>query len=131
MENLGVNAAASSMQSRHRSVFLYASEICVFFAPISGENYGRSKKEIKTERCLADDWRWPGKELWMPVACNCPDFKDRRRHVDLDQSDKSRSDQNRHSCVHHDAQGAMIGVADSLVGMSNLRNRQQRQQQQT
>ena len=67
----------------------------------------------------------------MPFSRNGPGLKDWRGYRNFYERDEGRRHKNGRGRVHHDAQRTMIGIADFLVRMRNLRNGQQRQKNQT
>lgn len=58
---------------------------------------------------------------------NSTNFENRSGGIHLHQRDESRRRDNGRGTVHHDAEGAMIGVAHTLVGVDNLRDSQKSQ----
>ena len=66
----------------------------------------------------------------MPIAKDGTGLDDRGGNAQLNKDDEDRRDRNRRRGVHHDTQGAMLGVAGRLVQMRNLHDRQQRDQDQ-
>lgn len=68
--------------------------------------------------------------LRMPVPRGASDLEDRNGPRDLHQRDERGRGHDRGCRVHHDAQRAMIRVADSLVCMRNLRDGQKGEQNQ-
>jgi hypothetical protein len=69
--------------------------------------------------------------LWVPISSDAPDLENGCGHRDLNQCDDRRSGHGRRGRMHHDTKRAMICVGGSLVGVRDLRNRQQGEQNQT
>jgi hypothetical protein len=85
---------------------------------------------MKAERCLAAYGRRTREKLRMPVTSDSSDLKHGSGQRYLNQRYESYGGHDRRGRVHHDAQRTMIRVTAFLVAMRNLRDSQQRQQNQ-
>jgi hypothetical protein len=129
MENPGASAAASSMRSGTSLRLIWGATS----PPVMSWGTAaclRVESCLETEKCLAARGRGAREELGVPVPSNSANFEGRQRRCHLHQRDQNRSCGNRRGRVHHDAKRAMIGVADALVAVRNLRNREKGQQDQ-
>lgn len=67
----------------------------------------------------------------MPVPGDWAGLKNRRGALNLDQNNHGGRDRHRRRRMHHDAQRAVVGIGVKLVHVRDLRDGQQRKQEQT